>query len=353
MKALVWNGTLATVTTTHPIPDLPPDYLLIQTIAVALNPTDAKAIAQGRASPNNGLLGSDFAGIVQEVGPLIRKPFRVGDRVCGVTHGGNSAKPQDGAFAEYIVAKGDTCIRIPDHMGFEEAATIGVSAITDGQGMFQAMGLALPAIDGQVQRKEEFLLVYGGSSSTGTLAIQFGKLAGYTVLTTCNPKNFALVKSRGAEMAFDYNDPTCGQQIHDYTHGQLKLIFDTIGNNTTGIQICEAAFSKSPTCRYGTLLLNDFSPQRRPDVVVSSSVLMTFRGEAFDLFGRHFPASNEDFEFASMFAGITERLLEDRLLVPHPVVLGDGGLRGVVDGLELVRDGKVSGGKLVYRVADT
>lgn len=80
---------------------------------------------------------------------------------------------------------------------------------------------------------------------------------------------------------------------------------------------------------------------------------MTFRGEAFDLFGRKFPANPKDFEFASMFAGITERLLEEKKLVPHPVVLKSGGLEGVLDGLELVRDGKVSGGKLVYRVADT
>lgn len=151
-------------------------------------------------------------------------------------------------------------------------------------------------------------------------------------------------------MAFDYNDPTCGQQIYDYTHGQLKLIFDTIGTNATGIRICEAAFSKDPTCRYGTLLLNDFP---RPDVVVSSSVLMTFRGEAFDLFGRHFPADPNDFEFACRFASLTERLLEEKKLVPHPVLLQSGGLGGVLEGLELVREGKVSGGKLVYRVADT
>lgn len=125
------------------------------------------------------MLGSDFAGVICDIGPLVTKRWQIGDRVCGVTHGGNSARPQDGAFAEYIVAKGDTCIRIPEHMGFEEAATIGVSAITDGQGMFQAMGLELPvATTGEEnpQKKGDFLLVYGGSSSTGTLAIQFGKL---------------------------------------------------------------------------------------------------------------------------------------------------------------------------------
>lgn len=80
---------------------------------------------------------------------------------------------------------------------------------------------------------------------------------------------------------------------------------------------------------------------------------MTFRGEAFDLFGKHFPASTEDFEFAKLFAELTERLLAEGKLIPHPTQVGERGLSGVLDGLKLVRDGKLSGAKLVYQVADT
>lgn len=158
-----------------------------------------------------------------------------------------------------------------------------------------------------------------------------------------------MVKSRGAEMAFDYNDPMCGQKIFDYTQGKLKLVFDTIGSDH-GIQICCSALSTEPGCQYGTLLLNDFP---RKDVTCTSSVLLMFRGEAFDLFGKHFPASAEQFEFAKMFAGLTERLLAEGKLIPHPVSLQKGGFQGVLHGLKIIGEGTVSGAKLVYRVADT
>lgn len=172
MKAIVVNGTRATVVDSRPIPKLRDDYLLIKTVAVALNPTDAKAITQGRGV-ENGLSGCDFAGIVEEVGPSVTKPWKKGDRVFGCTHGANSSNAEDGAFAEIIVAKGDTCMSIPDGMSFEEAATIGVSAITCGQGLFQKMKLKLPN-DPILNKK--YILVYGGSTSAGTLAIQYARL---------------------------------------------------------------------------------------------------------------------------------------------------------------------------------
>jgi NADPH:quinone reductase-like Zn-dependent oxidoreductase len=86
---------------------------------VALNPTDAKALASGRGAPN-GLSGCDFAGTVLAVGPKVTKSFQVGERVFGVTFGANPANAEDGAFAEVVTAKGDTVMRIPDGLEFEE-----------------------------------------------------------------------------------------------------------------------------------------------------------------------------------------------------------------------------------------
>ncbi|KAH8810644.1 putative alcohol dehydrogenase [Xylogone sp. PMI_703] len=344
MKAVVWNGTKAELVDSRPLPQLRDDYLLIKTVVVAINPTDAKALSQGRAALN-GLFGCDFAGTIEGVGFRVAKPFKKGDRVCGCAVGANASNPEDGAFAEYIVAKGDTCIKIPESITFEEASTIPVSAITDGQG-FHAMGLNLP--DNPINRKE-YILIYGGSSSTGTLAIQYARLAGYSVLTTCAPRNFDLVKSRGAEAAFDYNDPLCGQKIHTYTEGKLQLVFDTIGSEQ-GIQICMIALSTDPGSRYGTLLLNSIP---RQDVTCTSSILLKFRGEPFDLFGKHYEGSAQEIEFAQNFTALTEKLLAEGKLIPHPVKLGRGGLGGLLDGLEAMRNGQVSGEKLVYRVTDT
>lgn len=178
MKAVIWNGTAAEVVTDRPFPRLRPDYLLVSTVAVALNPTDVKAISQGRAAIN-GLLGSDFSGLVLEVGPAVTKKFRKGDRVFGFAHGANFNESEDGAWAEVIAAKGDCCMKIPEKWSFEEAATVGASAITSGQGLFQGMELRLPrAVRPAFESvgDKEYILIYGGSSSAGTLAIQYAKL---------------------------------------------------------------------------------------------------------------------------------------------------------------------------------
>jgi NADPH:quinone reductase-like Zn-dependent oxidoreductase len=55
------------------------------------------------------------------------------------------------------------------------ACTLGVSAITCGQGLVQGMGLMVPGNLGTSGEKE-YILIYGGSSSAGTLAVQFAGL---------------------------------------------------------------------------------------------------------------------------------------------------------------------------------
>jgi NADPH:quinone reductase-like Zn-dependent oxidoreductase len=176
--------------------------------------------------------------------------------------------------------------------------------------------------------------------------------AGYAVLTTCSPRNFDLCKSRGAEAVFDYTDAKCGEKIHQYTQGQLKLVFDTIGSED-GVNICMDALSKDPNHdkRYGTLLFNDVP---RKDVKKSFTVLVTFAGEAFSKFGRYFPASQDNFEFAKKFTALTERLVAEGQLLANPVRMVDRGLLGMLEeGIPLGESGKVSGEKIVARVGDT
>jgi NADPH:quinone reductase-like Zn-dependent oxidoreductase len=156
-------------------------------------------------------IGCDFSGVVEEVGSKVTKPFMKGDRVCGFCHGGraltphtqplltthpgNEANHEDGAFGEYITAKGNIQIQVPENLSFEEAATLGVGITTVGQGLYQSLQLPLP---NKPTTKKTYLLIYGGSTATGSLAIQYAKLSGLTVAVTCSPKNFDYVKSLGA-----------------------------------------------------------------------------------------------------------------------------------------------------------
>jgi len=73
-------------------------------------------------------------------------------------------------------------------------------------------------------------------------------------------------------------------------------------------------------------------------------------GESFTKFGQDFAAKPEDYKLASNFMQIAEQLFAEGKLVPHPQSVGEGGLYGVLDGLQRMRDGKVSGEKLVYRL---
>lgn len=75
-----------------PIPRLREDYILVKTIAVALNPTDWQTIDEefspGIKKGTHLLLGCDFAGIVVEVGKNVKKQWKRGDRIAGMAHGG-------------------------------------------------------------------------------------------------------------------------------------------------------------------------------------------------------------------------------------------------------------------------
>jgi NADPH:quinone reductase-like Zn-dependent oxidoreductase len=148
-------------------PELRPDYLLVKTHAVALNPTDWKHIGFVNDPVT---VGCDFAGVVEEVGSQVNKSFKKGDRVYGVVHGSNQSQPDGGSFAEYLVAKGDLTLKIPENMSFTDAASLGMGIATVGQGLYQALELPFP----DQPTKEKFpIFIYGGSSAMGAYGIQY------------------------------------------------------------------------------------------------------------------------------------------------------------------------------------
>ena len=87
---------------------------------------------------------------------------------------GNDANPENGAFARYVAVKGDIQMHIPDGVSFEAASTAGVGIGTVGYALYYALNLRWP--DPESKEYGETVLIYGGSTATGSLAIQFAKL---------------------------------------------------------------------------------------------------------------------------------------------------------------------------------
>ncbi|KAK4554052.1 hypothetical protein LTR86_008893 [Recurvomyces mirabilis] len=359
MKAITATGTKAHLSTL-PIPTLTkPTDILVRVAAIALNPTDWKHIAFSISQPNS-IAGCDFAGTVISLGSGVTKALEVGDRVAGAVHGG---KTGCGSFAEYCLANGDLVVKIPDELSFEKAATFPLGVATVGQGLFQqGLKLPLPSLSADVgdigkQDAGEWVLVYGGSTATGSLAIQFAKLSGHRVLTTCSPANFSFVKSLGADEVFDYSLPSIGQQINRFTEDSLKLVFDTIGSEESATICAQAMCSKSEIegKRYATIIGPPaaFEDQGSVNVEVVVTMMYTIFGEDMLYFGSEVPAVPADLEFGEKWMGLVEGLLREGIFKTHPEKVGEKGLEGALQGMLDMRDEKVRAVKLVYRVAET
>lgn len=153
------------------IPKAKPGNMLCRVMAVALNPADWKMV-DFSATPGS-IGGNDFAGEVIEVGDGVTR-FRSGDRIFGMMFGLNPTDKLTGSFCQYAMATEDLACKIPDHMTYEDASTFGVAVGTAGTALFQTLDLPLP---GSIQEKNNstYVLVSGGATATGTVAIQLLK----------------------------------------------------------------------------------------------------------------------------------------------------------------------------------
>lgn len=189
-----------------------------------------------------------------------------------------------------------------------------------------------------------WLFVNGGSSAIGTMIIQFAKLSKYNVVATSSPRNLALCKSYGADDVFDYNDPATPSQIKSLTGDSIKLCVDCISTDDAAA-FCAKVLA--PGAKYSNILL---AKCPRDDVESFNTIGYSFLGEEWEQMGVMNPASPEDFEYSKSFAELSEKLLAEGKIKPHPVDLRKGGIDAIPEALEDLRAKRVSGKKLVVTI---
>ncbi|KAF7907426.1 uncharacterized protein EAF01_005012 [Botrytis porri] len=337
------------------VPDIKEDQVLVQVKAVALNPSDWKIL--DRSYTSGAIAGADFAGIVCKVGNRMTKDLHVGDRVCGAVFGSNPLCPSNGAFAEYLAAEGDLCMLIPNSMPFASAASLGIGTMTVGLAL-RSLGILpsnLESLDFLSQRithsvadEQPFAMVYGASTATGTLAVQCLSQLGYRPIAVCSPRNFELVKGRGAFAVFDYAEPRSREDIRELTKGELSIAFDCI-TTSKSTTMCYGAIGRRggryTALEYIPVRLNRRRADVKPDWILALSVF----GEPVHLAGDYYrEAAIDDHDFAAAWTQKVEELLEHKKLIPHPMRTYRTGLKGIVAGLDRLRKGEVSGCKEVY-----
>ncbi|KAF1973007.1 GroES-like protein [Bimuria novae-zelandiae CBS 107.79] len=331
------DGALA-VSHSAPVPQLLPNKALIRTAAVALNPVDAKMLDYSPAP--NTIAGYDFAGTVVALGDeaLAKGKLQIGDRVAGMVHGMNSLNPAGGAFAEYVAADADLVLRVPAGMSWAEAATLGMGVSTAVLGLFVELEVptklaALGDAEGDKEPTGPFVLVVGGSTATGTRAIQLLKLAGFRAIATCSPRHFGLAKRFGATATFDYHGANTAAAIRAYTQNELAYAFDCVSTAET-TQLCYDALGRAGG-RYTALEPFRTTVTSKRSLTVSPSWLL-----ALTIFGEKVAL---DGEYAR------EALPDHRKVGIEAVV--EGSWEDVIKGVDEVRAQNLSGVKLVYMVS--
>ncbi|KAL2845502.1 chaperonin 10-like protein [Aspergillus pseudoustus] len=201
-------------------PYTPPadNEIVIHNRAIALNLVDYARQLLGAGlfawTTYPAILGTDVAGEVVEVGAGAASRFKFGDRVAGLASELKNNTPHEGAFQDYVVLQSQLVSHIPSSLSFEDASVIPLGISTAACGLFQKDHLALQfPTEPRAPSTGETVLVWGGSSSVGTNAIQLAAAAGYEVFTTASPKNFEYVKSLGASQVWDYRSPTLVDDI--------------------------------------------------------------------------------------------------------------------------------------------
>lgn len=183
------------------------------------------------------------------------------------------------------------------------------------------------------------------------MGIQFAKMSNCIVVVTCSPKNFEYAKSFGADFCVDYKSEDCAEQIKILTKGRLRHAWDCIAT-VESARTCAAAMSVRGG-HYSSLLylVPSIVKKINPKINCSTTLGYTILGETIDKETIIEPRT-EDYEFGKFFFGISQKLLEDDHFRPIRQIVNKGGdgLEGVLYGIQYLKQGNVSAGKLVYTI---
>lgn len=333
--------------------------MVVKNHAVAINPVDWGIQLLGTLLFSwikyPCILGGDLAGEVAEVGEGVTR-FSVGDRVLGIAMGMDKTRynPAESAFQEYTVLLAHMAAPIPSTLSYEEAAVLPLALYTAAYGLFQKdhLALAYPSVNPQPTGKT--LLIWGGSTSVGSNAIQLASASGYEVITTASPRNFNYVKKLGASQVFDYNQKDVVKEIIEAFKG--KTIAGALAIGTGSADACSAIVHACNGNKFVSLVSLGTLPPH-PGLNVQTLLLIVqfvFANVSFQLTSRlrrirtKFVAGMMDHEVSSvLYEDFLPQALADGHYVaaPEPVVVGSG-LDHIQAGLDAQRQG-VSAKKVV------
>jgi NADPH:quinone reductase-like Zn-dependent oxidoreductase len=218
-------------------PEVKDHDVLIKVKMAGINPIDHRVITNAPGvKPIPHIPGAETAGIIEKIGDHVEN-LKPGDRVviyprifdsncdmclCGnemiCRNGGIVGLVTNGGFAEFISIHEKNVFKIPDELQWDMAASLPVTGLTPYHALMDAS-----------LKINEYLLVFGASGNTGTIATQIGKMMGAKVIAV---SKHDWIKDFGADYVIKDYDRIL-EQVKDITGGKMAdVVLNSLGVNT-------------------------------------------------------------------------------------------------------------------------
>jgi NADPH2:quinone reductase len=227
-----------------PDPVAGPGQALVRIRACGINFADS-IMAAGRYQNQPELPfipGSEIAGDIIALGEGV-SDFSVGDRVMGL--------PGRGGYAELVAVDANRLTRLPDGLGYEQAASFAVT-----------YGTSHIALGHRARLKPgETLLVHGAAGGVGLTAVELGKIMGARVIATAGgPDKLDIARAAGADEAIDYLAEDIRDRVKALTGGRgADVVYDPVGGDVFDASLRCVAFE-------GRILIIGFAGGRVPQI---------------------------------------------------------------------------------------
>ena len=333
--------------TTLPTPTPGPDEVLVKVHSLALNPVDHYQRDIGfNVTRDNAVLGSDISGTIISTGSAVPSSTFPPDLVPGarVTALANSFKkggdPPYGAFQEIVLVPADSVTVLPPSLTWHEGALLGMGVYTAWSGWY-TVGLLRPPFEGPRPfhvGDNEGMLIWGGSASVGSIALQSAKAMGFRTFVTASEKHHAYLKTLGADHVFDYRDA------------------DVVGKivraaKSEGVTVNKAFVAGAGAVPQVQEILVELKQEGEKGFVAHAPLVEGDEPRREDIDVSFIQSPKDEEERKSMYRWAFNywetAALKDGTLKPSPKVrVMEGGLEGLNEALDVLKGG-VSGEKLV------
>lgn len=198
------------------LPQISDDEVLVRIAAAGVNRGDCMQRMGLYPAPPGApdIMGLEFAGEIVALGNNVSN-WQIGDRVAALV--------ASGSYADYTAVHHSHILPVPDTMSLIEAAALPEAIFTVWANVFEAGRLS----------DNETLLVHGGTSGIGSMAIQMGKLFGHKVLTTAGTDDkCTAAQGFGADLAINYNAQDFVEAVQTATDTKgVDVILDMVGGD--------------------------------------------------------------------------------------------------------------------------